>query len=347
MSRIQWTDATWNPVIGCTPVSEGCRNCYAAGHARRMGGNPRTPYYEGLARTAGDGRAVFTGVVRTMEDRLDQPLRWTRPRRVFVNSMSDLFHPDVPFEFVDRVFAVMALADRHTFQVLTKRPERMAEYLGHNPTGRLNAVTHARVARAAEAIARSRGEDTAAPYWDVWLECWPLPNVWLGTSVEDQTAADERIPHLLRCPAAVRFLSCEPLLGPVDLRSVGHGYHDALTSTCCPFCGEYGVDPCPPCRNGEGVMVDWIIAGGESGPRARPCNVGWIRSIVDQCREAGVPVFVKQLGADPRVCYPSRSQAWPDSEVEYEAPLHDPKGGNPEEWPEDLRVREWPEGVTP
>ena len=130
-TKIEWTDASWNPTLGCTPVSEGCRNCYAARHALRLGANSTTPAYGGLVTKAADGRPVFNGTVRCMEDRLDQPLRWKKPRRIFVDSMSDLFHPDVPFEFVDRVFAVMALARQHTFQVLTKRPERMQEYLTH------------------------------------------------------------------------------------------------------------------------------------------------------------------------------------------------------------------------
>lgn len=258
----------------------------------------------------------------------------------------DLFHPDVPFDFVDQVFAVMALTPRHTYQVLTKRPERMAEYLNDET---LHSVGGALCAGRGEAIAlRMYERDPSAP--DV---AWPLPNVLLGTSVEDHAAADERIPHLLRCPAAVRFLSCEPLLGPVDLRNVGNG-HDALTSTCCPWAEDYPIaeDPCPPCRDGMGVSVDWVIAGGESGAGARPSYLTWFRSLRDQCREAGVPFFLKQLGAfvlgsglddEPLFGLGARFEWTGHGVASYRVRFHDPKGGDPSEWPEDLRVREYPE----
>ena len=337
MSNIEWTDTTWNPVVGCTPVSPGCLNCYAATMARRLEAMGRAEYaprvepaamgtpYDAhtpektirIAEVRG-GRAVFTGDVRTVPERLTDPLKWRKPRRVFVNSMSDLFHEAVSFEFVDRVFAVMALCLQHTFQVLTKRPERMAEYLA------------LRVGKGASIIYSLEEWDSERPRTNIddaisRLNAAPLPNVWLGTSVERQQEADERIPHLLKWPAAVRFLSCEPLLGPVDLSS--HWLLDSL----------------------DWVSLDWVIVGGESGATARPCDVGWIRGIVRQCRAAKVPVFVKQLGKHPRELAGAgepmpMAWIWDDGgeQIERWYKPADRKGGDPAEWPEDLRVREFP-----
>ncbi|HSH41626.1 MAG TPA: phage Gp37/Gp68 family protein [Arenicellales bacterium] len=263
-SHIEWTEATWNPVTGCTKVSQGCKHCYAERDWKRLAANPTARAYFGRK---------FTDV-QCHPERLDQPLRWRNPRRIFVNSMSDLFHEDVPKNFIDRVFAVMALSPQHTFQVLTKRPERMREYLGHGGT-----CIPIGVRQAAEIM----GLHDPGPMPIA------LPNVWLGVSVEDQTSADERIPPLLETPAAVRFLSCEPLLGPINLcelpgaSGIGRGL-DALSNA--------GVDP--------GALiphaVDWVIAGGESGPRARPMHPDWVRSLRDQCQAAGVPFFFKQWG---------------------------------------------------
>lgn len=279
-STIEWTEKTWNPLTGCTRVSAGCDNCYAARQAATRLKN--TDAYKGLAVMTPSGRAAFTGTIRLLHDRLEDPLHWRKPARVFVNSMSDLFHPDVPFDFIDRVFAVMMGARQHTFQVLTKRPERMAQYVNERLFG---------------------------------IE--PLPNVWLGTSCEDQAAADERIPHLLRTPAAVRFLSCEPLLGPIQF----------------------------PLRSNGSVFwhgINWVIAGGESGPGSRPCNIEWIESIIAHCQAAGVPTFVKQLGANP-VYHTCRNPACTHPDCGYELlRLSDPKGGNMAEWPERMRVREYP-----
>jgi len=335
MSNIEWTDVTWNPVVGCTPVSPGCLNCYAATMARRLEGMgvagyaPRevpatmgTPYDSWepaktirIAEVRG-GRAVFTGDVRTVPDQLTEPLHWRKSRRVFVNSMSDLFHEAVPFEFIDRVFAVMALCPQHTFQVLTKRPERMAEYT--NDPGRLTMVAQA---------AALLGHGEASMHIEM-----PLPGVWLGTSVEDQARADERIPHLLRCPAAVRFLSVEPLLEAVDLVSaLAFGCADAHDVR------RRGVRGDP--------FVDWVIVGGESG-KARPCDVAWVRSVVTQCRDAGVPCFVKQLGAKPTghaQWHHEENQGHGINIADYR--LSDRKGGDPDEWPDDLRVREMPEAM--
>lgn len=208
-----------------------------------------------------EGKSHFNGVVRCHEDALTIPLKWKTPRMCFVNSMSDLFHKDVPFEFIDRVFAVMALTPHITYQVLTKRPERMAEYLNEND----GLSTPLRIEHQLHLL---RGKPPGE-CWCVDGSRYPLPNVWLGTSVENQRAADLRIPHLLKCPAAVRFLSCEPLIGDVELTG-----------------RTLGGDRLP--------YINWVIVGGESGPNRRVMDLVWLMSIVDQCKVAGVPVFVKQ-----------------------------------------------------
>lgn len=259
-SKIEWTDASWNPIVGCSRVSSGCDNCYAMNQAHRLAAMHPSGPYPGTTRKSKNG-IDWTGVVKCLPERLDQPLRWKRPRRIFVNSMSDLFHPTVPFEFIDQVFAVMSLAPQHTFQVLTKRPERMAAYLTRE--GRQRSIA-----------AAQHTVGVHLPLFD--YPNWPLPNAWLGTSVEDQVTADERIPHLLRCPAAVRWLSCEPLLEPIDLTP----YFDN---------GE-------PDLIGYEEYLHWIVVGGESGPKARPMHPAWARSLQVQCETAGVPFFFKQWG---------------------------------------------------
>ncbi len=318
MTSIEWTDETWNPIRGCRRVSEGCRNCYAERVASRFNG-PGMPY-ENLAR---DGR--WSGEVRFVQEHLEDPLRWTRPRRVFVNSMSDLFYESLSDRDIDRIFAVMALATRHTFQVLTKRPERMLRYM------RPGSIRRGMVTQAAFETQRDRGGERDARRWK--SPEWPLPNAWLGVSVENQSTADERIPLLLQAPAAVRFLSIEPLLGPVN-----------LFPNCSP---AYA----PHLRSDR---IGWVIVGGESGPNARPCDAAWIRGIVEQCREAGVPCFVKQLGANVQMQPGARwPKGWPvDSQIEVSPRvdrviLRDRKGGDPAEWPEDLRVREFPTPPEP
>ena len=294
-SNIEWTDATWNPVTGCTRVSSGCDHCYAAAMSHRLeaislgvpkGAGDRESKlwhrYGGITGVNSRGERHFLGEVRCHEDLLEWPLRKTKPLRIFVNSMSDLFHPMVPFEFIDKVFAVMALCPQHTFQVLTKRPERMAEYLLDSRDG-LGFKTDERVAAAVDEIWPWKGShknfiETKATGLRRWSPVWPLPNVWLGTSVEDQATADERIPHLLQCPAAVRFLSVEPMLGPVD---VSYALSNGDT---------VGV------RRADVPTVDWVIVGGESGPGARPMHPDWVRSVRDQCIAAQVPFFFKQWG---------------------------------------------------
>jgi len=323
-TKIEWTDSVWNPVTGCTKVSDGCRNCYAQRMAQRLKDRHGYPADDPFR-------------VTLHPERLEEPLRWRKRRRVFVCSMGDLFHEAVPSAYIARVWQRMrdvgggldALG--HTWIVLTKRPARMRSWLANcgNGGGR-GWITH-------------NGDDptshggTGIIVGDAHR--WPLPDVWLGVSAEDQATLDERVPLLLDTPAAVRFVSLEPLLGPVDLRS---GTVDRLTgqATWLPGVGS------PADRR-----VDWVIVGGESGPCARTCDVAWIRSVVRQGREAGVPVFVKQLG---RTCRMSRGDAfqpvacgagWNANKPggnQGEVQFVDLKGSDPTEWPEDLRIREWP-----
>lgn len=249
-SGIEWTDATWNPVTGCTKVSQGCKHCYAEREWARISA-PR----DRCKPNRYTGRA-FTDVA-CHPDLLDKPLRWRKPRMIFVNSMSDLFHEAVPDKFVIDVFCIMARAidHGHTFQVLTKRPERMAKFL--TDTRNVSNI-----------IYKSRDEDYE----------WPLPNVWLGVSCEDQATADERIPLLLQTPAAVRWVSAEPLLGLIMLDT---------------YLGKLPEDDDGAPYPGH---LDWIVAGGESGPQARPMQPEWARSIRDQCQASGVKFFFKQWG---------------------------------------------------
>lgn len=264
---ISWTDETWTVVTGCSKVSAGCQHCYAERLAPRLAAMGKAGYTDKpwTAKNASEN-------VTLHPERLEQPLRWKKPRRIFVTSMGDLFHEQVPDEFIDRVFAVMALATRHTFQVLTKRPQRMAEYL--NARDWQLRVDQQIVIRFLKHSPRERDSKF------VWRGP-VLPNVWLGTSVEDQRAADERIPHLLRTPAAVRFLSCEPLLGRVELPCLnGWDTAHAVKWLGWPILGTDGIG--------------WVIAGGESGPNYRPLDLDWVRSLRDQCLAAGVPFFYKQ-----------------------------------------------------
>jgi len=275
---IEWTEATWNPTTGCDRVSPGCDHCYALTLAGRLKAMGASAYQEdGDPRTSGPG---FKLTVHP--DRLDVPLRWTRPRFIFVNSMSDLFHKDVPDEFIAKVFAVMALAPRHTFQVLTKRHGRMRSLLS---SGRFADLVVAALSTVVdETSGRLPAKDFDAAYAHVTDRVHvdepmpPLPNVWLGVSVEDQKRADLRIPALLATPAAVRFLSCEPILGPVSFRwakwapLINAGHLDGLRG------------------------IDWVIVGGESGPGHRPIDPEWVRSLRDQCSDAGVAFLFKQWG---------------------------------------------------
>jgi protein gp37 len=304
-SAIEWTEATWNPIVGCSRVSEGCRHCYAERQAYRaeaMG----IPQYEGMTHKVGS-EIRWTGKVALVESALELPLKWKKPRRIFVNSMSDLFHEKVPDEWIDRIATVMVEASQHTFQVLTKRPERMLAYLA----GRKHLID----------TVENRPVE------------WPSRNIWWGVSVEDQATADARIPLLLQTPAAMRWVSYEPALGPVFF----------------PTVHVFGG------REWTGPKIDWIVIGGESGPGARPFDLAWARQTIAQCRRSSTPVFVKQIGLSP---YSTTEEPLfraklllPRTEVEAARfyptdPLGDRKGGRLGDWPADLRVREYPTPPT-
>ncbi len=296
-SKIEWTEASWNVLAGCSKVSAGCKNCYAIPHAHRMAGNPNEKIaakYEGT--TTDDGKN-WTGRINFAEHTLDQPLRWTRPRRIFVNSMSDLFHEDANEEDVRRIFAVMMCAPQHTFQILTKRPAQMLEFFKRNSPNDCytEAVTELMLeTETSRLISTLRSKDR----FDSLASVWPLKNVWLGVSVENQQTADERIPLLLQTPAAVRWLSCEPLLGAVDLSKwlatpVVCASSSITDATALALKGLAQA----AARHAGWCTLDWVVCGGESGNGARPSHPDWFRSLRDQCAAAGVPYFFKQHGA--------------------------------------------------
>ncbi len=302
-TKIPWSEMTWNPIIGCSKVSAGCLNCYAEKMANRLsrmelakgnfdgaylrvygGGHPRNlaehEFYGGKRRGGGwHGNTVF------VETQLNKPLHWKKPRMIFVCSMGDLFHESVPFEWIDDVMAIIAACPHHVFQVLTKRPEKMLKYFTTEQDG-----------LCAEDRVECMLMDGGYPKWT-----WPLPNLWLGVTAENQETSDKRIPILLDIPAAVRFVSVEPMLEGVDLSEyMGRQY--GICDTVYPY-----------------SYLDWVIVGCESGPKRRTCRLEWVQSIVDQCKDANVPCFVKQIEVNGKVSH------------------------NPEEWPESLRVRQWPE----
>lgn len=269
---IEWTDETWNPIRGCSRVSPGCEHCYAEKVAKRFSG-PGRPY-EGLIAKGGQ----WNGQILLAEHKLADPLRWQSPRMIFVNSMSDLFHEKVPDEWIDQIFAVMALAQQHVFQCLTKRPERMLDYCS-------NIQKYGRWLKIEEFAKELRYDPRGADGYgfDLLANHQMLPNVWLGVSVEDQQRADERIPLLLQTPAAIRWLSCEPLLGPIVVPEI----------QC--YCKKSEKKSLPKLHT-HVPGIDWVVCGGESGPGARPMHPDWARSLRDQCAEAGVPYFFKQWG---------------------------------------------------
>lgn len=306
MTTIEWTEQTWNPTTGCDRTSPGCDRCYALTMAKRLKGMGSAKYQnDGDPKTSGPGFGI-TMHPRTLTD----PLRWRKPGRVFVNSMSDLFHAGVTDDFIAHAFAVMALTPQHTYQLLTKRHGRMRSLLSSQEF--LRQVDDHR-------------EHTRPGCGDF---DWPLPNVWLGVSVEDQKWADIRIPALLDTPAAVRFLSCEPLLGPVRLTHQDHTGHER----------DYDGDwICLDCSTDEEHVpwrtvspttlgIDWVIVGGESGPGARSFDPQWAADLIRDSRLVGAAPFVKQLGS-----------VWARTNN-----ATDTKGGKPDDWPADLRVREYP-----
>ena len=301
-TKIEWTDATWTPVKGCTRKSPGCVHCYAEIMAARF--SKPGQWGEGLAQiveTPNGKDHRWTGTVRFDEKELLKPLSWKRPRKIFVCSTSDLFHENVPDEWIDQVFAVMALAPQHTFQVLTKRTARMQCYVNALVSGERSIW---QAARAAGLDAARLAKLMSSLGWGRFAAIRaPLPNVWLGASVEDQARANERVPLLLSTPAVVRWLSMEPLLGPVDIAR----FLDAEPGNVGTQGDALGSDECRAVTSGQagggGVVahpsprIDWIVLGGESGPGARPMHPDWARDIRDQCATAGVPLFIKQLSS--------------------------------------------------
>lgn len=318
---IEWTDATWNPVTGCSVVSPGCTNCYAM----KLAGT-RLKHHPTRAGLTIDTKAgpVWNGATRFNEAELVKPMHWKRPRKIFVCAHGDLFADSVPDEWIDRVFAVMALSPHHTFQVLTKRAGRMRAYI-NGTQSKIPFLDRMPLERIhLEAAAHMEGDGSfmdelkdRGNVYSLYLDApWPLPNVWLGVSAEDQTRADERIPDLLATPAAVRFVSAEPLLGPIDFTMIPTGGRigDSI------ICDNALIGPAD-CQVGE--RLDWIIVGGESGKDARAMHPVWARSIRDQCATAGVPFFFKQWGSWAAVsqmseeqidaCYPPLNERHPDA----------------------------------
>lgn len=335
-SKIEWTEATWNPAIGCRPVSPGCKNCYAqrvaASNARRTaaliakrpnGGTPRQVTSCELTRSvlhlteAGDPRPSWNGSAVPVPHRLDEPLRWRRPQRIFVGSMTDLYHDDLDDDFIAAVWGVMAACQHHQFQVLTKRAERMLrwfEWLHARPVTpweycHQQALAHDNANRYIERNTRS-----CHGYG------WPLVNVSVGVSAENQAMLNARAPLLQQCPATTRFISAEPLLGPIDARAFLH-------TTIQPEGTTKRVSAShPSSRMTRGRWfepIDQLIVGGESGPAARECDVAWIERLVKQCATANVPCFVKQLGSRP-----------------LGVNVRHKKGADTSEWPPTLIVRQ-------
>lgn len=312
-TKIEWAQAVWNPVVGCSLKSSGCVNCYAMPMAWRLAGMASKPdgtgnvavdHYSGLTRKSG-GRSVWTGKVAAAPDAVWlAPLRRRKPTIYFVNSMGDLFHEVVPDEWIDRAFAVMALCPQHKFIVLTKRATRMRGWA-------IDPMMPRRVARVIIDMLIAKQIKFDPQTWPVISEGdidepsdvlvrRVLPNVALGVSVEDQDSADERIPHLLAIPAAIRLISAEPLLGPVDLNRIHevfddgqlHTWESALDGKRFDIWTDFDSDPMLP----GFPKLDWVIAGGESGKGSRPCHPDWARGLRDQCAAAGVPFFWKQWG---------------------------------------------------
>lgn len=334
----------WNFVRGCRRVSAGCENCYAEAVAARFSGLDKAGMplpYMGLAKRAKNGEPRWTGKGRFIADKLMDPLRWGPAKsvrhRVFVNSMSDLFFEEFTNEEIAAGFGVMASESQHDFLILTKRAKRMGEWFKWVERDGLplhEIAARAKIALNVDGSIIEKGTE------------WPLPNVWLGVSCENQATADERIPELLATPAAVRWVSAEPLLGPVELfgrdddGNYGPGWHLKSVKQLTDYGTgvEHDVD--------AQIGLDWVVVGGESGPGARPMDLAWARAIVEQCRAASVPVFVKQLGARPEVRAMKDDINGRPFESAVPFWLRDKKGGDPVEWPEDLRVREFPRTET-
>lgn len=300
MSKIQWTDESWNPVVGCSRISPGCKNCYAATAAQ----SARLQQFEQYQNVKNwDGEVAF------VESQLHKPLKWRSPKRIFVCSMSDLFHENVPDEWRDRVSAVIEKCPQHTFQILTKRPENALKYF-QNKTFK----------------------ETCEATPDFNLRWKFLPNVWMGVTVENQQMADKRIPLLLQIPAAVRWLSVEPLLEDIDFLDTSVVFVEQAMHSKNPQSWEWDFIREQGAWEDFDILsaLNWVVVGGESGRNARPCAIDWLTSIVQQCKNANTPVFVKQLGSNcctlPGLAYGYK----------------DRQGGNIEEFPQELQVREFP-----
>jgi protein gp37 len=315
-SDIEWTESTLNPTLGCTKVSPGCDNCYAIPQSHMRASNPNEKIadaFAGLTHRDDDGALDWTGQINMIPERLDHVLAWRRPRRIFVNSMSDLFHDGITDEFIARTFALMAAAPQHTFQILTKRHGRMRSLLSSGDFRRLAKDKYQEMLMAG--LLKGRG-------LPIVINAFPPKNVWLGVSVENQKYANLRIPALLDTPAAVRWISCEPLLGPVDLTK----WTDTPPVCGCGQApdGAPGAAGCSPsCMLPEPSGIDWLVAGGESGrgPNIRPMHPEWARSLRDQCAAASIPFLFKQWGEwGPapwviRVCDPAVGWTGTDEEL--------------------------------
>lgn len=336
MSKIEWTGKTWNPIrarnretgkVGwhCEKVSPACANCYAETMNVQGGNNPGR---------FGTGIRYAVDQTSKIEFFLDEktlmaPLHWKKPTSIFPCSMTDLYGSWVPDEWLDQIYAVIAITEQHTYQILTKRPERRREYMKDSAPLRNGRVCH----QFGELMRRSKMGSA------IWTG-WPLPNVWEGISVGNQEEADKMIPILLDTPAAVRWVSYEPALAGVDFTSyltascdMGHAHSAKWRGTSCVTC--------------DGIIsggLDWLVVGGESGPGARPFNVQWARDVIAQCKASGVPCFVKQFGSAPhcdKARISHRGDPLPSTDGFWRF-LNDRKGGDMSEWPEDLRVREYP-----
>lgn len=317
-TAIEWTHIpgfkgeTWNPIVGCDIVSKGCTNCYAMKWAaQRLDGNKNSPHYAGTTTVVNSNR-VWTGkIAKASEKTLQKPLRWSKPRSIFVNSMGDLFHESVPDEWIDQVFAIAALCPQHIFIILTKRAERMQDYVSQLP---YDGWTSKKNYRVGDKI-KKFSDHVPAMIAIGTMVSGPLKNVWLGVSAEDQATANERISYLTGTPAAVRFVSCEPLLGEINLKDIQFydGSIDALSEGAWgeeienwkasedptwkeDFLDWFNLCTIPDPKEMMWNKLDWVIAGGESGPNARPMHPDWARSLRDQCLDAGVPFFFKQWG---------------------------------------------------
>ncbi len=304
-TNIEWTNETWNVIVGCSRISSGCQKCYAATAAA----SPRLqqfPQYQAVSK--------WDGTVQFVESQLLKPLSWRKPKRIFVCSMADLFHANVLDEWIHQVMAVVALSPQHTFQILTKRPERMKEYFSQ-PNLWVKWYEAASVNLWDAVSDKFGGLINLQQYFT--LQPFPLPNLWLGTSTENQQMADKRIPILLQIPAAIRFLSCEPLLEEIDFRQAGAIQRLISDDYEWELVNE---------------DIQWIVVGGESGPQSRPCHIEWIESIVQQCQQSQTPVFVKQLGAN---AYYQGQQF----------KTRDKKGVEIKEFPLQLQLQEFPFGT--